>query len=42
MGLTSSWKVSANKFIFALDRIREKQTPINGVIRAPEQNDSYA
>ncbi len=37
MGVTSSWKVSANKFIFALDRIRGKQMPIEGVIRAPEQ-----
>jgi ethanolamine ammonia-lyase small subunit len=41
MGLTSSWKVSANKFVSALDRSREKQMPIKGVIRAPEQNDSY-
>lgn len=42
MGLTSSWKVSANRFIFALDRLRGKRRPIKGVIRAPEQTDSYA
>jgi hypothetical protein len=42
MGLTSGWKVSANRFIFALDRIRGKPRPIKGVTRALEQNDSYA
>ena len=42
MGLTSSWKVSANTFIFAFDRIGDKQTAIKSAIRAPEQNDSYA
>jgi len=42
MGLTSGWKVSANGFIFALDRSRGKQTPIKGMIRALELNDGYA